>query len=63
MISLALVDSGIHDEKQKIVLMILMLTTWKANSAECLGIYSSWRIIICALKIQFDMNMFEKGIS
>ena len=38
-VSLALVVSGIHDEKQKIVLMVLMLNTWKANSAECLEIY------------------------
>ena len=29
MISLALVVSGIHDEKQKIVLMIQILITWK----------------------------------
>jgi hypothetical protein len=39
MISLALVVSGIQDVLSQIVLMILMLTTWKANSAECLGIY------------------------
>ena len=36
---MVLIVSGIYDLKQKIVLMVLMLNTWKANSAECLEIY------------------------
>ena len=38
-VSLALVVSGIQDVLSQIVLMVLILTTWKANSAECLEIY------------------------